>query len=123
MYKNMNAESAAVVARPVCLTVTYYASWLLPSTFDAWKPTALQTPEPDHLFLWSWQAKELEELAAAQQNSLEEAEERHRDMQQAHDKLHHAALAAKAQLVTAQAQVSTMSHVSCLVGSLCAGRY
>lgn len=53
------------------------------------------------------QAKELEDLAAAQQNSLEEAEERYRDLQQEHDELHHTALAAKAQLVTAQAQVCT----------------
>lgn len=51
------------------------------------------------------QTKELEELAGAQQNSLEEAEERYRDMQREQDELHHSALAAKAQLVTAQAQV------------------
>lgn len=51
------------------------------------------------------QVKELEELCGAQQNSLEEAEERHRMLQQEHDALHHTALAAKAQLVTAQAQV------------------
>jgi hypothetical protein len=51
------------------------------------------------------QVKELEELCGAQQNSLEESEERYRGLQQEHDELHHTALAAKAQLVTAQAQV------------------
>lgn len=51
------------------------------------------------------QAKELEELCAAQQNSLEEGEEKFRALQDEQDQLHHAALAAKAQLVTAQAQV------------------
>lgn len=51
------------------------------------------------------QVKELEELCAAQQNSLEEGEEKFRALQDEQDQLHHAALAAKAQLVTAQAQV------------------
>jgi hypothetical protein len=51
------------------------------------------------------QVKELDELCSAQQNSLEEAEERFRGMQQEQDQLHHTALASKAQLVTAQAQV------------------
>jgi len=53
------------------------------------------------------QTKELEELCAAQQNSLEEGEEKFRALQNEQDQLHHAALAAKAQLVTAQAQVGT----------------
>ncbi|WIA41488.1 hypothetical protein OEZ86_008863 [Tetradesmus obliquus] len=52
------------------------------------------------------QVKELEELCGAQQNSLEESEERYRGLQQEHDELHHTALAAKAQLVTAQAQLA-----------------
>lgn len=51
------------------------------------------------------QVKELEELCAAQQNSLEEGEEKFRALQDEQDQLHHTALAAKAQLVTAQAQV------------------
>lgn len=58
------------------------------------------------------QTKELEDLCAAQQNSLEEGEERFRTMQNEHDQLHHAALASKAQLVTAQAQVCVLH---CLV--------
>lgn len=59
------------------------------------------------------QVKELEELCGAQQNSLEEAEEKFRVLQQEHDALHHAALAAKAQLVTAQAQVRCTVNDSC----------
>jgi hypothetical protein len=51
------------------------------------------------------QVKDLEELCAAQQNSLEEGEEKFRALQDEQDQLHHTALAAKAQLVTAQAQV------------------
>jgi adenine-specific DNA methylase len=62
--------------------------------------------------LMVWQVKELEELCGAQQNSLEEAEERYRRLQQEHDELHHTALAAKAQLVTAQAQVRTTTFTA-----------
>lgn len=51
------------------------------------------------------QIQELEALCGAQQNSLEEAEERFRALSDAHDALRHQALTAKAQLVTAQAQV------------------
>jgi hypothetical protein len=52
--------------------------------------------------------KDLEELCTAQQNSLEEGEEKYRALQDEQDQLHHTALAAKAQLVTAQAQVRAM---------------
>eukprot|EP00775_Hariotina_reticulata_P000239 gene239-444_t len=52
------------------------------------------------------QMRELEELCSAQQNSLEEGEERFRALQQEQDKLRHAALQSKAQLVTAQAQLA-----------------
>ena len=48
---------------------------------------------------------ELETLCAAQQGSLEEGEERFRSLSDSHDALRHANLQAKAQLVTAQAQV------------------
>jgi len=51
------------------------------------------------------QVQELEALCAAQQNSLEEGEERFRTLSDSHDALRHAGLQAKAQLVTAQAQV------------------
>ena len=50
------------------------------------------------------QIGELEALCAEQQNSLEEAEERHRAVADAHDALRHAGLQAKAQLITAQTQ-------------------
>lgn len=51
------------------------------------------------------QIKELESLCSAQQSSLEEAEERYRGLADTHDALRHTNLQAKAQLVTAQAQV------------------
>lgn len=65
------------------------------------------------------QCKELEDLCAAQQNSLEEGEERYRSLQEQQDQLHHAALASKAQLVTAQAQVGRMPSMAmcCLRGA------
>jgi hypothetical protein len=55
--------------------------------------------------------RELEELCSAQQNSLEEGEERFRGLQQEQDKLRHAALQSKAQLVTAQAQVGALCRL------------
>jgi chromosome segregation ATPase len=51
------------------------------------------------------QIAELESLCAAQQSSLEEAEERLRRLADSRDSLRHASLQTKAQLVTAQAQV------------------
>jgi chromosome segregation ATPase len=56
----------------------------------------------------SKQIQELERLCAAQQNSLEEGEERYRKLADGHDALRHAGLQAKAQLVTAQAQVGEL---------------
>jgi phage shock protein A len=57
------------------------------------------------LLLVSLQVKALEELCTAQQNSLEESEEKYRKLTESHDALHHCNLQYKAQLVTAQAQV------------------
>ena len=44
-------------------------------------------------------------LCTSQHSKLEEADERYRTLADAHDALRHSALNAKAQLVTAQAQV------------------
>ncbi|KAI8468966.1 MAG: hypothetical protein J3K34DRAFT_292723 [Monoraphidium minutum] len=54
------------------------------------------------------QISEVESLCGAQQASLEEAEERYRALADEQDALRHAGLTAKAQLVTAQAQVSEL---------------
>jgi hypothetical protein len=54
------------------------------------------------------QIRELEGLCAAQQASLEEAEERYRSLADSRDSLRHASLQAKAQLVTTQAQCAEL---------------
>ena len=51
------------------------------------------------------QIGDLESMCTSQHSKLEEADERYRTLADAHDALRHSALNAKAQLVTAQAQV------------------
>jgi hypothetical protein len=89
------------------------------SRISPWKPTRapsrrfpapppVRTPTAhtySHPLLLHAQVKALEDLCGEQQNSLEEAEERLRNLTSEQDELRTSLVAAKTQLVSAQAQV------------------